>query len=287
MNVGILRLKFLYLDEYDIAPKCELCKKDYKLVRKFYKRERTKTGGYLFHFASPEKGFAEGEEIFVPKKDLLVYGIGPDLTVQTPQQTVKLYRRVFDDPDDPDVRIRWRRLRAFLTKKYKHPEPEGDNPCSNATGEGKERYRTEGPPQTIFQWAKPLFVALYALGLSYREILSANLLPLGEHPEVHQSVRRQVDKYLEEAEDSVREELVTLHKENRRKYQCQWEYAKDTYGMVWEVSIHTKQGETNPQIVRWLGKFAEQHKKYLEFIPTRNVPIDPIERLTTQPLPHF
>jgi hypothetical protein len=170
---------------------------------------------------------------------------------------------IFDDPKNPDVRIRWRRLRSFLTRRYVHPEPIGDNRCPNTIGPG--RYITQGPPSTIFQWAEPLFVALYSLGFSYREILSDKVLPLGDQREVYQSVRRQIKKRWSE-------ELKTLHKDNRKNYSCVWHYPIERRGMVWEVSIRPIQGEIDPRTEQWLDKLVDEHKKYLE-IEKREIPI--------------
>lgn len=286
MSDGILKLSFIYSDEYNKPPNCKLCGEDYKLIRKFYKREKTANGSYLFHFASAEKGYKEGEEVYISKKDLIENEINPDLERLEALQAVKLFQLVFDDNENPDVRIRWRRLRAFLTKKYQHPEPEGDDPCPNATGEGDERYRTEGPPATIYQWAEPLFVALYGLGVSSREIMADSMLPLGTQSDIYQSVRRQINKYKETLSEPEREELERLHELNRRKYKCEWHYPVKTRGMTWEVKISPKQREMDPDTVQWLEKLAAQDTKYLEF-EFRKIPIDPIELLTTQPIPNI
>jgi hypothetical protein len=282
MSDGILRLSFEYLEEYSKIPPCPHCDADYKEIRRFYKREKTPGGGYLFNFASPEKGYEEGEEVYISKKQLIENKINLDLERLNAWQAVKLFQMVFDDPDNPDVRIRWSRLRAYLTKKYQHP----DNACRNATGEGKKKFRTEGPPATIYQWAKPLFVALYALGMSPREIAGASLPQLGIQEEVYQSVARQIDKFKETASESEREELERLHELNRRKYACRWYYPHETRGLIWEVTMHPIQGEMDPHTAQWLKKLAEQHMKYLEF-ELRDIPIDPIELLTTQPIPNI
>jgi hypothetical protein len=282
MSDGILKLSFEYFKEYNRIQPCRRCGADYKVIRKYYKREKTPGGGYLFNFASPEKGYEEGEEIYVSKKQLIENGIKLDLERLDDWQAVKLFQMVFDDEKNPDVRIRWRRLRAYLTKKYQHP----DNACANATGEGKEKFKTEGPPATIYQWAEPLFVALYGCGMSPREIEGASLSQLGIQEDVYQSVSRQINKYKETASEPEREELLRLHERNRRKYTCVWDYPHETRGITWEVTVHPKQGEMDPETVQWLKKLAAQHMKYLEF-EFRDIPIDPIELLTTQPIPNI
>jgi hypothetical protein len=288
MSDGILRLSFFYSEEYIKIPPCRLCGADYKVIRKYYKREKTPGGGYLFNFASPEKGYEEGEEVYISKKKLIENHINLDLERLDAWQAVKLFQMVFDEDEkeNPDVRIRWSRLRAFLTKKYQHPEPQGNNPCPNATGRGGEKFRTEGPPATIYQWAEPLFVALYGIGMSPREIAGASLSQLGIEDEVYQSVRRQINKYKETASEPEQEELERLHERNRRKYICKWDYPHETRGIVWQVTMQPKQGELDPETAQWLKKLAAHHMKYLEF-RISDMPIDPIELLTMQPIPNI
>jgi hypothetical protein len=269
MNESLLRLKVVDFDKYDEIPKCPLCQQEYKLFRRFFKATRTPTGGYLFNFASPEGGYKHGEEVHLSKKDLENMEIGEDLILPTPLHEEKFFRRVFDEENDPDVRVRWRRLRSFLTKRYKHPAPDESNPCPNAEKEG-EKYIIVGIPPTIFQWAESLFVALYGLGLSYREILSHHLLPLGKQTAVYGSVRRQIEKYLETAQDEEREELLLLHHQNKGRYNCIWHYPLDSRGMEWQVSIRPKLGEMDQRTARWLKKLAETHKSFLDFYLTRS-----------------
>jgi hypothetical protein len=280
MSDGILILQYLYFDELEKVPECERCNKKYKLSKRFYSKTETKAGGYVINFASPEKGYREGDEVYVSRQGLEEYKITAGLDAAlTKEQIAQVFRKIFDDPANPDVRIRWRRLRAFLTKRYQHPDPvEGEKPCLNLK---EEKYQTQGPPQTIFQWAEPLFVALYALGFSPREIEAASLLELEIQQEVYQSVRRQINEYLDRVSEAEQEELETLHKENRRKYLCHWEVPRLSYGMRWEVSITSKQGEMDQRIVQWLKTLAAQAKD-LEFVQ-RNTPIDNIERLAVQP----
>jgi hypothetical protein len=292
MSDAILRLSFFYFEDYIKIPPCRLCGADYKVIRKYYKRERTPGGGYLFNFASPEKGYEDGDEVYISKKQLTENDINPDLERLDAWQAVKLFQMVFDEDkyedekENPDVRIRWSRLRAFLTKKYQHPEPKGDNVCRNATERGGEKFRTEGPPATIYQWAEPLFVALYALGMSPREIAGASSSQLGIHEEVYQSVSRQINKYKETATEPEREELERLHEWNRRKYNCVWDNPQETRGITWEVTMHPKQGELDPETAQWLKKLAAHHMKYLKF-ELKDIPIDPIELLTTSPIPNI
>jgi hypothetical protein len=287
MSDGILKLSFEYSKKYNQIPPCRHCGADYKEIRKFYKREKTPGGGHLFNFASPEKGYEEGEEVYISKKQLIENDINLDLEKLDELQAVKLFQMVFDDPDNPDVRIRWRRLRAYLTKKYQHP----DNACRNATGEGKEgegkeKFRTEGPPATIYQWAELLFVALYGCGMSPREIAGASLPQLGIQDDVYQSVARQINKYKETASEPEREELERLHERNRRKYTCQWQYPHETRGIIWEVTMRPKQGELDPHTAQWLKKLVAHHMKYLKF-EFKEIPTDPIELLTTSPIPNI
>jgi hypothetical protein len=254
------------------------------LSKRFYSKTETKAGGYVFNFASPEKGYRKGDEVYVSRQALEEYRITTGLDAAlTKEQIAQVFRKVFDDPDNPDVRIRWRRLRAYLTKRYQHPDPaEGEKPCLNLK---EEKYRTKGPPQTIFQWAEPLFVALYALGFSSREIEAASLLELEIQQEVYQSIRRQINEYKERVSEAEQEELETLHKENRRQYLCEWEVPRLSYGMRWEVSITSKQGKMDQRTVQWLETLAAQAKD-LEFYQ-RNTPIDNIERLAAQPQARF
>jgi hypothetical protein len=282
MSDGILKLRFEYSSEYSKIDPCQLCGAEYKFIRKFYKRQKTPGGGYLFNFASPEKGYEDGEEVYISKKQLIENDINLDLESLNELQAVKLFQMVFDEEKNPDVRIRWSRLRAYLTKKYQHP----DNDCRNATGDGKEKFRTEGPPTTIYQWAKPLFVALYGLGMSPREIATASLFELGIQDEVYQSVARQINKYKETASEPEREELLRLHERNRRKYTCIWDYPHETRNVIWEVTMRPIRGEMDPETVQWLKKLSDQHMKYLEF-ELKDRPTDPIELLITSPIPNI
>jgi hypothetical protein len=288
----LLRLKLVDFKEYQEIPTCRVCGVEYKAARRFYKCAKTATGNYLFHFASPEGGFVKGDEVYlskdqieeevhVSKEDLENIDIGPDLRAPTAWQQAKLFQLIFDDPKNPDVRIRWRRLRSFLTHRYKHPKPDENNTCPIAEEESKV-YTIIGPPPTIFQWAQPLFVALYALGLNPREILSKGLLPLGEQTEVYQSVRRQIDKYMETLSEAEQEELKTLHEANLKKYKCAWNYPTVIRGMEWQVSVQPKQGATDPRTYQWLKKLADKHKKDLDFTLedtlTEDTPISLVEK---------
>jgi hypothetical protein len=261
--------KLVDFHKFEEIPECQLCHKDYKVFRRFFKATRTLTGGYLFNFASPEGGYVNGEEIHPSKTDLEKMGIGEDLNPTTALLEKRLSTRIFDDEENPDVRVRWRRLRSFLTKRYKHPEPIGNNPCPNAAKDG-EKYKTIGIPPTIFQWAEPLFVAMYGLGLSYREILSSDLLPLGKQTAVYGSVRRQVGEYMDAVQDAEKEELLILHHQNKSRYDCAWHYPLATGGMEWQVSIQPKLGEMDQRTAHWLHELAETHKEYLEFHLTKS-----------------
>jgi hypothetical protein len=120
--------------------------------------------------------------------------------------------------------------------------------------------------------------------MSPREIAGASLFELGIQDEVYQSIRRQINEYKETASEAE-EELESLHKENRRKYLCEWDSQRVLYGMRWEVSIQSKLGGIDQRTVQWLKTLTAQTTD-LDF-EQRDKPIDNIERLAAQPQARF
>jgi hypothetical protein len=255
MSTSILRLK-LDFSEYYNPPECPLptCGREYKVFQRFYKVLPDGEGGLVFLFASPEHGFAKAEPRPLPKERFEQLDLPKKLEDLLDEEWDIVFPLVFADKD---VGVTWRRLRSLLTCRYKHPEGGENKPCPNELKNG-DRFITKGPPKTIFLWAEPLFVALYGLGLSYREIVAELNLASPEQTGVCNSVGRRIKHYREETQDV---KLELLHQLNRRKYTCSWHYASEP-GMVWEIAVE----ETlDPLTSSWLEKLAEHYNAFQSY----------------------
>jgi hypothetical protein len=258
MNKNILRLRLDYRDPAE-KPVCNHCGEKYKKYQEFYRIVGDGEGGLGFFFASPENGFRNAEAIALSKEKLEDNGLPLSFGAYDKEDWQTIYRLLFIDKRG---RVIWPRLRSLLTKRFKHPKQTREKPC-RALSEKGEKFATLGPPKTIFMWAEPLIVALYALGLSYRDIVKTLDLPAPEQKGTgHQnSVRRRVLEYQEEHND---EKLDFLHQLNLGKHTCWKELPSDVRGVVWDIVIA---GEPlNDLTVAWLETLAERYKQSLEVI---------------------
>jgi hypothetical protein len=249
VNESVLSLK-LNFNEYDNKPKCTICGERYKLFQKFFRVFPDGDGGFVFFFASPEHGFAQKdkdyEEISPEKVEAL--NLPPSYDAFDKEDKEMVLKLFFMDKD---VRKTWRRLRSLYTRRYIHPEEgkEKSDPCPNSLSTG-EKYRTNGPPKTVFMWAEPLFVALYGCGLSYREIAAELRLASPEQPGVHNSVGRRIQHYQQERNDA---KLELLHQFNLRKYT----YSKDERN-DWDIHI---KGTIDQATLSWLERLADHYSQ--------------------------
>lgn len=245
--------------DYDNPPECRFCFRKYRKQQEFCKIDPLEDGSLLFHFADPVHGFKKGggvEEKRVEKDDLTEFGLDrPAALSVLRSHPIILDLALRDD----DVRVTWRRLRAMLTYRFRHPEAKGVQPCKATTSEN-EKFITQGPPRSVFEWAKPLFLALYALGLSYGEILKPDVIPLvapnrkGTTTSIGRVVREQKDL-----------ELEGLHRLNRHAFHCTWRGLriiggeKKRWQMIWEIGV---EGRLAPDTQRCLEELCTAHKSF-------------------------
>jgi hypothetical protein len=261
MSKNILRLRLDFRNPSEDA-KCEGCGTPLKKFQRFHKVIADKDG-YVYFFASPEAGFTKAETVGITHEKLKTHNLPTALKdFKDHGQWEKLYQLLFVDRNG---RVIWSRLRSVLTERYKHPK-NADCPILKEKEDKGEKgaFITFGPPKSIFMWADPLIVALYALGKGYQDI--ADILELADPNDkgtgVKTSVRRRVQEYMDRYEED--EQLKLLHQLNlMEKYECSKEYPQGM-GIVWDVVIEG--APLNDRTVDLLKTLAKRYKDTLQVI---------------------
>lgn len=261
-NNFTLRLT-LDLAEYEGVqrPACDVCGQIYNLHQRFFRID--KAGDNLeVKFAPPETGFKgcerDSDMVVILTPELLA-GVGiefsPDFDFNAKQASslFQLAFRLVEDENNRDgSKLIWRRVRAYLTRRYLHP-----GTTKECKSRGCERVKTVGPPKTILDWCAPLFVAMYGLGLSYSQIAKAIRLPAPESS-VRVCVGNRVSNFSETDSEGLH-----LNKLNRGKLECQRTETLATPGITWDVKV---KGDLDERTFNWLRKLTDKYHNNFQLV---------------------
>lgn len=229
MSLQILhRLPFVkaLTDLFHSRPKCGFCHQTYYLD-KTYAFISNEGHELTLSIADVQGGYGKGkaETIALPitREDLaILYPALADRSHITPSTQPFLdltVKRAYERLLGSDPAEAWRRLRLLSTARFVHPPnrpPRDTGPeyLSNA----------QQLPRSVFSWAAPLFISMYAIGLSYREILwQLPQSPMvnkdtASHSSIIKAVKEGMARTVHMPGTSF--QLTDLHHMNRRRIRC-------------------------------------------------------------------
>lgn len=235
---------------YQRRPQCR-CGLAYIVQQRFAKAVATSSNGLVVRFADPERGFAGGwdEEFPIPSEEQDVFGLEVEALGISSSKAILLDILLSRE----DIITSWRRLRALLAVRFRHPKRLRSRECLENT------FALVTPPRTFYHWAEPLFTVLYGFGLTCREIMQTDVAPfgLGSTDEAYSSIARAVHR---NKDDTLREQ----HRKNRGALYCTGELRGAGDGFSWTIEVH---GNMNQITREWLEAFALAHNSVQTSLP--------------------